>query len=144
MNHQQKGNYMEINVEASALLETESATHSTPSARAPGKTWFQCVAAGLLLTGVCSGAVVQNPLDLSFQDVNADNAVLALAIPASPSTYAAVLAGGAFTSINGGSGQSYLVLLNSSGHTAEFNGFPNGTVDSIVVQPDGKILIGGA
>jgi len=81
-------------------------------------------------------------LDLSFQEPYANGTVRALAIPASPSPYEAVLAGGDFTSINGDA-QNYLVLLDDAGRTAEFQGSPNGSVYAVVVQSDGKILIGG-
>jgi uncharacterized delta-60 repeat protein len=66
-----------------------------------------------------------------------------------------ILIGGSFTNYSGQTGKSYLIRLNSdgtedtafstnavvSGTTARFNSFVN--FNSIVVQSDGKILVGG-
>jgi len=87
---------------------------------------------------LCQKAIALNQLDLSFT-AQTDDAVLAMAIPASPGPYSAVLIGGVFTSP-----RSYLALLTDSGSpNTTFNPSVNGTVDTIVVQSDGKILIGG-
>lgn len=57
-----------------------------------------------------------------------------------------ILVGGAFTSFNGVS-QNYLIRLNTDGTkdtSFEINNGFNGVVNSIQLQNDGKILIGGA
>jgi len=54
-----------------------------------------------------------------------------------------VLVGGEFTTA-GGETRNYIARLNSSGTIdSDFNPNLNGPVGSIVVQPDGKILVGG-
>jgi uncharacterized delta-60 repeat protein len=69
--------------------------------------------------------------------------VLALAIPASPTSSHAILMGGEFTAV-GNNGNSNLVMLGDSG-TVDPDWVPpmNGIVRCILVQSDGKILIGG-
>jgi uncharacterized delta-60 repeat protein len=62
-----------------------------------------------------------------------------------------ILAGGAFTNYGGTSGRSRLVRLNSDGtldtgfvnNATDGSKFPTGTIRSIEVQPDGKILVVG-
>ena len=56
----------------------------------------------------------------------------------------ALLVGGAFTNIGGVTSQ-YLALLNSDGSASTaFQPNPNGAVNTILAQADGKILAGGA
>src|SRR5437773_9036437 len=126
---------MELNSETFPLIETNAPTRLRPVARVRVQSWFQAIVAGLLVTGVSNAGVVTYPEDLTFQDTLPNGTIRAVAIPASPTRYAAVLAGGDFTSING-SAQNYLVLLDDLGYTVEFEGYPNGSVYSIVVQPD--------
>ena len=71
-----------------------------------------------------------------------NNAVYSLAVQADGK----VLVGGDFTTYNGTAGQSRLIRLNADGSRdaafATGTGF-NSTVNSLVVQPDGKVLVGG-
>jgi uncharacterized delta-60 repeat protein len=60
-----------------------------------------------------------------------------------------ILIGGNFTSVGGGTGltsvRHHLARLNSDGTVdTSFNPGANNTVDVVIVQPDGKILVGGA
>ena len=58
-----------------------------------------------------------------------------------------ILIGGAFTSINGGGqfARNYIGRLNSDGTVdAGFNPNASNRVSAIAVQPDGKIVVGGA
>ena len=58
-----------------------------------------------------------------------------------------ILIGGAFTSINGGGqfARNFIARLNSDGTVdAGFNPNASNRVFAIAVQPDGKIVVGGA
>src|SRR2546425_12309747 len=92
---------MEIDSETFPLIETNAPTRLRPVARARVQSPFQAIVGGLLFTGVSNSAVVQNPLDTSFQDIFANGALHAVTIPASPGCSAAVLAGGDLSSLNG-------------------------------------------
>jgi uncharacterized delta-60 repeat protein len=56
-----------------------------------------------------------------------------------------IVVGGLFTGVNGDFNRRVVARLNSDGSTDTnfFPHFPGGTGESIVLQPDGKILIGG-
>lgn len=57
-----------------------------------------------------------------------------------------IVAGGAFTTVNG-TGRSFVARLNTNGTldlTFSPSNGPNGPVNSVAIQNDGKILIGGA
>ncbi len=72
---------------------------------------------------------------------NADGPVYSIA----PQINGKVIAGGDFTSI-GGQSKNYIARLNEidgSAETTDFNIQANGSVRSMVIQTDGKILIGG-
>jgi uncharacterized delta-60 repeat protein len=74
---------------------------------------------------------------------NANGDVLAIAVEADGQ----ILAGGTFTGANGIGGQprNHIARLDSaSGLADSFDPNANGDVDAIVVQPDGKIVAGGA
>jgi uncharacterized delta-60 repeat protein len=56
-----------------------------------------------------------------------------------------VLVGGLFASFAGNSGYQNLVRINADGTVDKsFNPGPNGQINAILIQPDGRILIGGA
>ncbi len=86
---------------------------------------------------------VDGTVDVSF-DPNADSIVGAVAIQPDGK----VLLGGAFTALGPNDGtpiaRNHLARMNVNGTLdTTFNPSPNGFVRTIVLQPDGKILIGG-
>jgi uncharacterized delta-60 repeat protein len=75
-------------------------------------------------------------------DPNANDIVQSIALQADGK----ILVGGAFNGANsiGGQTRNYIARLDASTGSADsFNPNANSGVDSIVVQPDGKILVGG-
>jgi uncharacterized delta-60 repeat protein len=68
--------------------------------------------------------------------------VFALAVQ----TNGAILVGGCFTSVGGATRSGLARLLPGGGNDASFNPGPgaNGAVRAVAVQPDGKVLVGGA
>ena len=83
-------------------------------------------------------------LDSSFSPVTgASDAIKSIALtpPYAPTQY---YIGGHFTAFNN-QPQSYIARLNPNGSLDQsFSPAVNGPVESVVVQPDGKVLIGGA
>ena len=80
-------------------------------------------------------------LDTSFIDPNIDARVASIA----PQSDGKILIGGAFTSV-GGVSRKRLARLNADGSLDTTFADPNAdanTVESVVIQPDGKVLVGG-
>jgi uncharacterized delta-60 repeat protein len=82
-------------------------------------------------------------IESSF-DPGANNAVDTLAVQADGK----ILVGGDFTTIGGGGTgtitRNFIARLNPNGSVDAFNPGANNSVYAIAVQPDGKILVGGA
>ena len=77
-------------------------------------------------------------MDTSFGDPNVNNIVYATAVQNDGS----VVFGGAFTGVTG-SGRNFIARVSSTGGLdGTFNPNANGQVRSIVIQSDGKIVIG--
>lgn len=82
-------------------------------------------------------------LDTSFNP----SPLVALNPPSSMVTDAAgrIYLGGTFFNYDGRTGANYLVrLLPDGSFDASFDQFPNNTVQALVVQPDGSVLVAGA
>ncbi|MEO8077875.1 MAG: delta-60 repeat domain-containing protein, partial [Acidobacteriota bacterium] len=99
------------------------------------------IAVTCAVLGVCAVARAQSALD-GF-DPGANNTVSAIAVQADGK----ILVGGSFTGLGGGIGatsRQRIGRLNPDGSVdPTFNPGANGDVRVIVVQPDGKILVGG-
>ncbi|MEY2878919.1 MAG: hypothetical protein RLZZ15_1299, partial [Verrucomicrobiota bacterium] len=80
-------------------------------------------------------------LDLAFNP-NLNGRVLALAVQGDGK----ILVAGSFTTVTGGAfARTYFTRLNADGSVdGSFNPTPNGEVNALAIQADGKILIGGA
>jgi uncharacterized delta-60 repeat protein len=89
-------------------------------------------------------AMVRGQSALDGFDPNANNVILVAVVQADGK----ILVGGSFSSLspNGGAAvpRNFMARLNSNGTVdATFNPNPNSTVNTIALQADGKILIGG-
>lgn len=73
-----------------------------------------------------------------------DGSILAGGFFSSLQPNAALLVGGAFTSIGGVDSKNVALLNNDGTVTSAFQPNPDGAVNALLVQPDGKFLIGGA
>jgi uncharacterized delta-60 repeat protein len=104
--------------------------------------WLSAVQTALLVMCCCPAlARAQSAVD-GF-DPGANNSVRTVVVQADGK----VLVGGEFTMLGGGTAttpRNYIGRLNADGSVdANFNPGANGTVWSLALQPDGKILVGG-
>src|SRR5688500_6190233 len=109
------------------------------SRRIRSLTRIPVIAAAIL--GVCGVAHAQSALD--GYDPGANGNVYAMAVQPDGK----ILVGGNFTALGGGTGttgRNYLGRINVDGSLdTTFNPGANGEVDVIVLQANGKILVGG-
>jgi uncharacterized delta-60 repeat protein len=92
-------------------------------------------------TGHIARLNADGSLDTTFTDPNATNTVYAIKLQPNGQ----ILVSGLFTAIAGDTNYKYLARLNTNGTLeGQFNPKPDATVDDIVLQTDGGIIIGGA
>ncbi|HEX2748309.1 MAG TPA: immunoglobulin domain-containing protein, partial [Verrucomicrobiales bacterium] len=131
-----------------AIAGATSATYSVPSLTAAhGGVYFVRVtnAAGSVMSAPAN-VVVRAQAGRVASGLAASRPVLAGGQPRAivPDASGGAYVGGWFSQVNGGTAFRYLIRVKADGSLdASWNPSPNNTVESLVLQPDGKLVVGG-